>query len=91
MAASTPDGRHSGFRLMPLGHCSFDTRLQLARLATVSLELQHYHFEPDETGRTLLRALRDAALRGVRVRVRLLIEGGCSSPRAQDQCASRPG
>jgi len=28
-----------------------------------------YHFEADETGRTLLRALRDAALRGVRVRL----------------------
>ena len=69
VAASTPEGQHSGFRLMPLGPFSFDTRLQLARLATVSLDLQYYHFEADETGRTLLRALRDAALRGVRVRL----------------------
>ena len=69
VAASTPEGQHSGFRLLPLGPFSYDTRLQLARLATVSLDLQYYHFEADETGRTLLRALRDAALRGVRVRL----------------------
>ena len=69
VAASTPAGQHSGFRLLPLGPFSYDTRLQLARLATVSLDLQYYHFEADETGRTLLRALRDAALRGVRVRL----------------------
>ena len=69
VAASTPANQHSGFRLMPLGPFSYDTRLQLARLATVSLDVQYYHFEGDETGRTLLRALRDAAQRGVRVRL----------------------
>ena len=69
VAASTPANQHSGFRLMPLGPFSYDARLQLARLATVSLDVQYYHFEGDETGRTLLRALRDAALRGVRVRL----------------------
>ena len=66
VAASTPEGPHSGFRLLPLGPFSYDTRLQLAGLASVSLDLQYYHFEADETGRTLPRALRDAALRGVR-------------------------
>jgi cardiolipin synthase C len=78
VAASTPEGQHSGFRLLPLGPFSYDTRLQLARLATVSLDLQYYHFEADETGRTLLRALRDAAQRGVRVRLLLddLYTGG---------------
>lgn len=69
VAASTPDPQQSGFRLMPLGPFSYDTRLELARLATVSLDVQYYHFEADETGRTLLRALRDAAARGVRVRL----------------------
>ena len=69
VAASTPPDQHSGFRLMPLGPFSYDSRLQLARLATVSLDVQYYHFEGDETGRTLLRALRDAAGRGVRVRL----------------------
>ena len=60
---------HSGFRLMPLGTFSLDTRVQLARRAEVSLDVQYYHFEMDETGRWLLRALRDAAERGVRVRL----------------------
>jgi len=66
---STPAPELSGFRLMPLGLFSLDTRVQLARRAEVSLDVQYYHFEDDETGRWLLRALRDAAVRGVRVRV----------------------
>ncbi|HKX40335.1 MAG TPA: phospholipase D family protein [Burkholderiaceae bacterium] len=66
---STPAPELSGFRLMPLGLFSLDTRVQLARRAEVSLDVQYYHFENDETGRWLLRALRDAAERGVRVRL----------------------
>ncbi len=69
VAASTPEGEHSGFRLMPLGPYAFDARLTLAAMSTVSLDVQYYHFEGDEAGRTLLRALRDAAVRGVRVRL----------------------
>lgn len=70
IANSTPDqDAHSGFRLMPLGSFSFDTRIQLAQRAQMSLDVQYYHFEPDATGRWLLRALRDAAERGVRVRL----------------------
>ena len=67
--ASTPEGQESGFRLMPLGGFSLDTRVQLARRAEATLDVQYYHFENDETGRWLMRALRDAALRGVRVRL----------------------
>ena len=59
----------SGFRLMPLGPFSLDTRVELARRAQVSLDVQYYHIENDETGRWLLRAMRDAADRGVRVRL----------------------
>jgi putative cardiolipin synthase len=66
---STPSKEQSGFRLMPLGTYSYDTRLQLARRAEVSLDVQYYHFENDASGRFLLRALRDAAVRGVRVRL----------------------
>ena len=66
---SSPAADLSGFRLMPLGLFSLDTRVQLARRAEVSLDVQYYHFENDETGRWLLRALRDAAQRGVRVRL----------------------
>jgi len=68
-SAYQPEALHSGWRLMPLGSYSLDTRVELARRAAVSLDLQYYHFENDETGRWLLRALRDAALRGVRVRL----------------------
>ncbi|HYN61961.1 MAG TPA: phospholipase D family protein [Rubrivivax sp.] len=64
-----PEPLHSGFRLLPLGSYSLDTRVELARRSQVSLDVQYYHFEPDETGRWLLRAMRDAAERGVRVRL----------------------
>jgi putative cardiolipin synthase len=68
---SQPARDLSGFRLMPLGLFSLDARVQLARRAEASLDVQYYHFANDETGRWLLRALRDAALRGVRVRLLL--------------------
>lgn len=64
---AAPD--QSGFRLMPLGSYSLDTRVELARRAQVSLDVQYYHIETDESGRWFLRALRDAAARGVRVRL----------------------
>ena len=66
---SQPAPELSGFRLMPLGTFSLDTRVQLARRAEVSLDVQYYHFENDETGRYLIRALTEAAQRGVRVRL----------------------
>jgi cardiolipin synthase C len=68
-SAYRPAEDHSGFRLMPLGTFSLDTRAQLARRAQASLDVQYYQFQMDETGRWLLRALRDAAERGVRVRL----------------------
>ena len=48
---------------------AFDARLALIAKATTSIDLQYYLVADDSTGRILLRALRDAALRGVRVRV----------------------
>ena len=67
--SSQPDPDLSGFRLMPSGDAALDTRLQLAARAQRSLDVQYYHIENDDTGRSFLRALRDAALRGVRVRL----------------------
>ncbi|MDM0112424.1 phospholipase D family protein [Variovorax sp. J22R133] len=67
--ASTPPDEHSGFRLMPLGVYSLDARLELAKRAQRSLDVQYYVIENDGTGRLLLRALKEAALRGVRVRL----------------------
>ncbi|MFO1217548.1 MAG: phospholipase D family protein [Burkholderiaceae bacterium] len=68
-AASTPDPALSGFRLMPAGPFALSTRIELARRAQRSLDLQYYTINNDATGRYLLRTLRDAAQRGVRVRL----------------------
>jgi cardiolipin synthase C len=67
--ASSPGEEQTGVRLMPLGAYSLDTRLQLAQRATTSLDVQYYQFENDPTGRLLMMALRDASIRGVRVRL----------------------
>jgi putative cardiolipin synthase len=64
-----PDPDLSGFRLMPGGDFALDTRLELARRAERTLDVQYYQIHNDETGRYLLRTLRDAARRGVRVRL----------------------
>ncbi|MEO7115040.1 MAG: phospholipase D family protein [Caldimonas sp.] len=66
---STPSPEQTGVRLLPLGAYSLDTRLQLAQRATRSLDVQYYVLENDPTGRLLMKALRDASQRGVRVRL----------------------
>jgi putative cardiolipin synthase len=67
--ASTPPGELTGFRLLPLGSFALDARLQLIQRASHSLDVQYYIIENDATGRLFLRSLRDAAVRGVRVRL----------------------
>ena len=67
--ASSPAEDQTGVRLMPLGAFSLDTRIQLAQRATTSLDVQYYQFDNDSTGRLLMSALRDASVRGVRVRL----------------------
>ncbi|MBJ2157531.1 phospholipase D family protein [Variovorax sp. IB41] len=62
------DGR-SGFLLQPYGPNSFATRIELTKLASRSLDVQYYLLQGDNTGRSLMRAMRDAAARGVRVRL----------------------
>jgi putative cardiolipin synthase len=59
----------SAFRLLPAGDQALDARIALARRAQRSLDLQYYHLAHDATGLQLLRELRDAAARGVRVRL----------------------
>lgn len=72
-AASRPSDETapSGFRLLPVGEFAFDARVALARRAERSLDLQYYYLHRDEAGRALLRELREAARRGVRVRLLL--------------------
>lgn len=67
--ASAPSDRLSGFRLLPNGSFALNARLELVRRAASSIDLQYYLVANDGAGRTLLAALRDAANRGVRVRL----------------------
>ena len=67
--ASTADPEQSGFRLMPTGGFALQARLELVKRAARTLDLQYYQIHDDRTGRYLLRALRDASERGVRVRL----------------------
>ncbi|GGC75794.1 phospholipase D family protein [Undibacterium terreum] len=62
-------GEQSGFRPLPISTYSMDARLTLARRAQATLDLQYYLLQNDVTGHKLLREVRDAALRGVRVRL----------------------
>jgi putative cardiolipin synthase len=66
---SSPGPTLTGFRLMPDGFYSLDARIQLARRARYSLDVQYYLIQDDRTGRLVMRNLREAALRGVRVRL----------------------
>ena len=66
---SIPESSLTGFRLMPLGSYALDARMELARRARDSLDVQYYLIKGDRTGRLFMRSLRDAALRGVRVRL----------------------
>ena len=59
----------SGFRLLPEAAFAFDARISLARHAEKSLDVQYYLINNDDVGLLLLRELRDAAARGVRVRL----------------------
>ncbi|WP_446751606.1 phospholipase D family protein [Variovorax sp. S12S4] len=68
-AASPPERGFSGFRLLPMAQFSLHARIELAKRAQRSIDVQYYLVQNDETGRYLLRTLRDAAERGVRVRL----------------------
>lgn len=61
----------NGVRLVSSGAQALQLRLLLIEQATQSIDLQVYQFKSDATGRVLMRALRDAAQRGVRVRLLL--------------------
>jgi putative cardiolipin synthase len=70
-AASASDPVLSGFRLLSWSAQAFATRIALVARAQRSIDAQYYVLAGDSTGRALLRALRDAAGRGVRVRLLL--------------------
>jgi putative cardiolipin synthase len=61
----------SGFRLLPTGSDGLDARLALANAAEKTLDVQYYLIAVDDTGKQFFSALRDAAKRGVRIRLLL--------------------
>jgi cardiolipin synthase C len=65
-----PD-RLSAVRPMPLPQDALAARVAMMAQARTSIDLQTYHLADDSTGRLMLRGLRDAAARGVRVRLLL--------------------
>lgn len=62
-------GSASAFKLLPLSGAAYETRIELTRQAERSLDLQTFVLHGDVSGGVLLRELRDAAARGVRVRI----------------------
>ncbi|MDM0012248.1 phospholipase D family protein [Variovorax sp. J22P168] len=65
-------GRHdSGFLLLDGPPAAYGSRLALVEGATRTLDLQYYAIHADASTALLLRAVRDAAARGVRVRILL--------------------
>lgn len=61
----------SAFRLLENVDTAFTSRLALVESAQRSLDLQYYAIHADATTEVLLQGLRDAARRGVRVRILL--------------------
>ena len=59
----------TGILPVPLATDAFAARVLLARAAERSIDAQYYIWHADQTGLLLMQALRDAALRGVRVRL----------------------
>ncbi len=68
-AEAGASGELSAFRPLSQANHALDARLELIRRARVSLDLQTYLLADDSTGRLVLRELRAAARRGVRVRL----------------------
>lgn len=61
----------SGFRLLDSVGAAFSSRLALIQSAQRSLDLQYYAIHADASTEILLQGLRDAARRGVRIRLLL--------------------
>ena len=69
VAAAQPDNSSSGVRLLVAGDEALASLIALADHAEHTLDIQYYLIHEDESARTLLRHVRQAADRGVRVRL----------------------
>jgi putative cardiolipin synthase len=72
--AAHEHGDFSAFRVISVGVDGFRARMQMIDAAQRTLDLQYYIFRGDETGRMITDRLRQAADRGVRIRV--LVDDG---------------
>ncbi|MGB3069340.1 MAG: phospholipase D family protein [Ottowia sp.] len=61
----------SGFALMVSAESAYSSRMALTAMAQKTLDIQYYAIHADPSTRELLRAVRAAAARGVRVRILL--------------------
>ena len=68
LATSQP---HSGIRLLADPSEALQSRLHLAALATITLDIQYYLWQGDDSGLALTHEVLQAADRGVRVRILL--------------------
>jgi cardiolipin synthase C len=68
--SGVPQGR-SGFRPLAQSAAAMNVRLTLIRQASDSIDVQTFLIGNDATGHEVLRALRDASRRGVRIRLLL--------------------
>ena len=68
LQAGLPPG-DSGIQSMPQAEYALAARIELMRRAQRSIDLQTYQIGHDGVGRAILKELRDAARRGVRVRL----------------------
>ena len=68
-AQASPGPDVSGFRLLVAGQEAMDTLLALADQSERTLDLQYYLVHADDSSRTIMRHVRAAADRGVRVRL----------------------
>ncbi|HEY0799860.1 MAG TPA: phospholipase D family protein, partial [Steroidobacteraceae bacterium] len=79
--SAAADPTLSAFRMLSVGTDGFATRMQMAKAAKHTLDLQYFIFSADSTGLLMTKAILAAADRGVRVRI--LVDDG--SPAAGDE------
>jgi cardiolipin synthase C len=89
LAAAGP-GR-AGLRLLPSGAQALEARLALIDAAERSVDAQYFLLADDRSGRQFARALRDAATRGVRVRLLVDDLHAACSDRLLANLADQPG
>jgi phosphatidylserine/phosphatidylglycerophosphate/cardiolipin synthase-like enzyme len=88
VAESTPERPRHRIVLLDAGQDSLLARVHLIRAARRSIDLQTFHFEPDDVGRVVLDELVAAAKRGVKVRLMMDQLNGLAVPEMQARLAS---